>query len=108
MNALSNKTYKQYNYICRYSAFPCYYNVEDKKFIQGVTGYLSEDNSYLIHKVKQGDTFDSLSLQYYNSPLHYWVIMDFNHLQDPFQSLKIGDHLKIPTLNGIAFKDTYT
>ena len=108
MNNLKNKSYKQYNYICRYSAFPYYYNIEDKKFIQGVTGYLDENNSYLIHKVKQGDTFDSLALQYYNSPLYYWVIMDFNHLQDPFQSLKINSELKIPTLNGITFKDTYT
>lgn len=107
MNNLKDKSFKQYGYICRYSAFPYYYNIEDKKYIQGTTGNLKTNISYVTHKVKYQDTFDSLSLYYYNSPLYYWVIMDFNQIQDPFQKLKIGQILKIPALNDIEFKDTY-
>ena len=100
---LTDKQYKNYDYISRYANVPYYFNTLDKKYIYGTAYQLSDDNSYVLHKVLEGETFDSLSLTYYNSPLYYWVIMDFNQLQDPFQELNEGQELKIPTLANIAF-----
>lgn len=104
MNDLKNKSIRSYNYICRYQSFPYYYNVQDEKYIYGVTSQLNQSTSYVAHKAVKGDTFDSLSLYYYNSPLYFWVIMDFNHIQDPFQDIQEGQILRIPTLNGIQFE----
>ena len=101
---LTEKSYKNYDHISRYSTAPYYFHTLDKKYISGTTHQLSQDNSYLIHKVKGRDTFDSLSLKYYNSPLYFWVIMDFNHFQDPFETLEEGTELKIPTLASIKFE----
>jgi nucleoid-associated protein YgaU len=56
------------------------------------------------HKVKDGDTLDSLALYYYNNPTYYWVIADFNRIQDPYLELEVGRILKIPTFSNIAFK----
>lgn len=104
MNNITNTSFKSYDYICRYNAFPYHYNVEDGKFIYGTTSQLSQSTSYISHKVKYYDTLDSLSLYYYNSPLYFWVIADFNNIQDAFIELKIGDTIKIPTLNSIVFE----
>lgn len=104
MNKLKNKTFKSYDYICRYQAFPYYYNENDDKYIYGVTSQLNKNTSYIAHIVKPYDTFDSISLYYYNSPLYFWIIMDFNNIQDPFQELNVGQVLRIPTLNGIQFE----
>ena len=40
---------------------------------------------------------------YYNSPLLFWIIADFNQIQDPYKELVIGTLLKIPTYNAIQF-----
>lgn len=104
MNTLTNKSIKSYDYICRYQSFPYFYNNEDEKYIYGTTSQLDKSISYVAHQVKTEDTFDSLSLYYYNSPLYFWVIMDFNSIQDPFYELKKGQVLRIPTLNGIKFE----
>lgn len=101
---LTDKNYKNYDYISRYNNVPYYYNTLDEKYIYSTAYQMSADNTYLIHKVKRGDTFDSLSLTYYNSPLYFWVIMDFNQIQDPFYDLEVNTELKIPTLSNIAFK----
>ena len=101
---LNEKNYKSYNYTSRYANVPYYFNNLDSKYVYG-TGYqLSKDNTYVSHKVVKGDSFDSLSLTYYNSPLYFWVIMDFNDMQDPFQELEEGTILKIPTITNIAFE----
>ena len=67
---------------------------------------MAKDTTFLIHKVVKNETFDSISLSYYNSPLYYWVIMDFNAIQDPFITLEEGLELKIPTLSAISFEVT--
>ena len=104
MEVLKDKNYISYDYISRYANVPYYFNSLDEKYMYG-TGYqLSKDNTYILHTVKRNESFDSLSLTYYNSPLYFWVIMDFNGLQDPFQTLKEGTQLKIPTLSSIAFE----
>ena len=34
---LTQKTYKEYDYVSRYSVFPFYYNRIDEKYIYGLT-----------------------------------------------------------------------
>lgn len=80
MNTILNKNFRQYDYICRYSAFPYYYNEEDDKYVYGTTAQLNQSTSYVSHKVGNYDTLDNLSLYYYNSPLYFWVIADFNQI----------------------------
>ena len=103
---LTDKSYKNYDYISRYSSVPCYYHTIDKTHIYGTSYPIKKDASYLIHKTVRNDTFDSISLTYYNTPLYYWVIMDYNDIQDPFTELEEGRELVIPTLTGIAFEVT--
>lgn len=105
MNILDSKQYKSYNYFSRYSNFPFYYNTLDKKYIYGTTSQLSQDTPYVIYKIKANDTLDSIALQYYNNPTLYWVLCDFNRIQDPFITLEEGETIKIPTLNGVTFKE---
>lgn len=101
---LTSKQYKDYDRVSRYSVFPYYYNRADKKYIYGLTAQLkTEKTTYVSHVVKHGDTLDSLSLYYYSSPLYFWIIADFNHIQDPYMELKEGTHLKIPTFNNIEY-----
>ena len=56
-----------------------------------------------MHTVKNNETFDSIALYYYNSPLYFWVIMDFNDFQDPFEKPQVGSKLKIPNLASISY-----
>lgn len=101
---LTEKNYKTYNYISRYANTPYYFHTIDKKYVYGTTYPMSKDITYLVHKVIKNETFDSISLTYYNTPLYYWVIMDFNDIQDPFTFLEEGQELRIPTLSAISFK----
>jgi nucleoid-associated protein YgaU len=102
MDVLTNKQTKTYDHISRYSSFPFYYNTKDKKYIYGTTGQLSQDVEYVAYNVVQGDTLDSLSLKYYGRPDLYWVIADFNRIQDPLE--KLPSIVNIPTLSNISFE----
>lgn len=102
--SLINKQYKNYDRVSRYSTFPYYYNTDDDKFIYGITAYLKNKNTpYMNHKVQLRDTLDTLSLYYYGNPTYYWVIADFNRIQDPYKPLKVGEIIKIPTFSTIQF-----
>lgn len=103
MDVLTNKSYKSYDRLSRYSNFPYYYNIVDNKYIYGVTAQLNDNTSYVVHVVKKNDTFDTLALYYYGNPTYYWIICDFNHIQDPFTELKQGDKIKIPTFSTIEY-----
>ena len=100
---LTNKQYKDYDYLSRYTSFPFYYNEEDRKYVYGVTSQLNQNVTYVLHEVKANETLDTLALDYYNNPTFFWIIADFNHIQDPFLKLEIGSKLKIPTLNEVNF-----
>lgn len=100
---LTNKQYKDYDYLSRYTSFPFYYNEEDRKYVYGVTSQLNQNITYVLHEVKVNETLDTLALDYYNNPTFFWIIADFNHIQDPFLKLEIGSKLKIPTLNEVNF-----
>ncbi len=103
MEILTKKQYRDYDKLSRYSSFPYYYNRLDDKYIEGTTSWLRSDTSYSIHKVELNDTYDSIALRYYNSPLYYWIILDFNHIQDPFKEPEVGTQLKIPVFSTITY-----
>lgn len=105
MDVLTDKQTKKYPYISRYSAFPYFYNTEDNKYIYGITSQLDENISYVAHQVIQSDTLESLALKYYGRPDYYWIIADFNRIQDPF--IKLDSYFKIvniPTISNISFE----
>ena len=105
MSKIDNKAYKDYNKISRYSVFPYYYNRLDDKYVYGLTSHLKiNDTKYVNHYVKKDETLDSIALYYYNNPTYYWIIADFNRIQDPYQKLIIGSTLKIPTFSNIKFE----
>ena len=104
MDILTSKQYKSYDRVSRYSVFPYYYHRVDAKYIYGITAHLKTDGkTYVSHKVVDGDTYDTLALHYYNNPTYYWVITDFNKVQDPYQIPKVGSIVKIPTFSNIEF-----
>ena len=101
---LTEKRYKDYQRISRYSPFPYYYNSKDNKYVYGITAQLqTNDTPFVTHTVEQGDTLDSIALYYYNNPTYYWIVTDFNRIQDPFIELVPGTKLKIPTFSAIKY-----
>ena len=104
MDVLKNKSYKSYKKLSRYSNFPYYYHTLDDKYVYGITAHLKNDTPYILHTVKKSDTLDSLALYYYNNPTYYWIICDFNRIQDPFIDLEEGQKIKIPSFSTIEFE----
>jgi len=105
MDCLSDKSTRDYNYTSRYSPFYYYYNSFDDKYMYGTTGQLSLDTEYVIHSVNDYDTLDSLALKYYGRPDLFWVIADFNRIQDSFINLKESgfNNINIPSIAGIKY-----
>ena len=105
-DVLKDKKYKQYENISRYASFPYYYHTEDNKYIYGITSQIDKNISFVSHKIEQKDTLDSLSLTYYGRPDYYWMIADFNNIQDPYERL-YGKYesLKIPTFTSIQYSN---
>ena len=103
MDVLIDKSYKTYNRFSRYANFPYYYNTQDKKYVYGTTAQLKDSTPYSVHTVEQNDTLDSLALKYYNNPTYFWIIADFNRIQDPYTHLDIGSQIKIPVFSNVEF-----
>ena len=105
MDVLKDKSKKSYSYISRYAAFPFYYHSKDKKYIYGITSQLDDNVTFVLHKIKESDTLDSLAEHYYGRPDLFWIIADYNKIQDPFVKL-FGKYktLKVPSLSNITFK----
>ena len=104
MDVLTKKQWAEYNYTSRYTPFPFYYNEEDRKYIYGITKQLGQDVDYVLHTLKDSDTVDSLALKYYGRPDLYWVICDFNRLNDPYINLKARmDTIRIPSISNIYY-----
>ena len=51
-----------------------------------------------LHELDKPMTLDQLSLQYYGTPLMYWLIADYNDIIDPTVTLKTGLKLNIPII----------
>jgi nucleoid-associated protein YgaU len=104
MDILTSKQTKSYDYITRYSSVYFNYNKQDKKYIYEISKQLDTTTSYVMHTIKQSDTLDSLADKYYGRPDLYWLIADFNRIQDPFiclfNNLKT---IKIPSISTVKF-----
>lgn len=107
MDKLKDKTMRSYDALSRYAVIPYYYNVEDDKFVYGLERQLAVNGvEYVDHHLVMGDTLDSLALRYYGRPDYFWIIADFNRIQDPFEPLLKPNRttIKIPSLGQVAFK----
>lgn len=105
MNVLKDKSSKTYLYTSRYATLPYYYNTLDKKYMYGISKNLNTNTDYVLHNLVDSDSLDSLALKYYGRPDLFWVIADFNNLNDPY--IKLVDKMssiKIPSLSGIAWR----
>lgn len=105
MNVLKGEKYLNYEKLSRYSQFPYYYNTLDDKYICGTTSYLNDETNYILYKVKEGDTYDSIALESYGNPTYYWIICSFNHIQNPFNDPVVDSQIKIPVITDIRFED---
>lgn len=56
-----------------------------------------EDLDDRSHIIKQGDTLDLISFQYYGNPLYWYIIADINNIDNPFV-LDIGKSIIIPNI----------
>lgn len=103
---LTDKQTRSYSYLSRYSAFPYYYNTYDKKYIYGVTKQMSHNASYSDYTVAKTDTLEKIALKFYGSPELYWILADFNDINDPFEKLynkyKV---IKIPSMSEISWSN---
>ena len=104
MNIATEKSYKSYDYISRYQSVPYYYNKEDDRYVYGTTSQLNTTSSYSIYTVKAADSYDSIALMHYKNPTLYWIICDYNRIQDPFDAPVPGTKLKIPVLSNLTYK----
>jgi hypothetical protein len=50
---------------------------------------------FLSHEVDGSEFPDSISYQYYGTPMLWWVIGLFNNITNPFEEFTEGDFLKI-------------
>ena len=107
MDALTDKQYRDYSYLSRYSTFPFYYHKRDRKYIYGITNWLDDSTSYVLHNVEDTDTLDTLALHYYGRPDYFWIIASYNHIRDPYIKLNLKyDSIKIPSRSTIKYEDS--
>ena len=105
MNVLKDKSSRTYFYTSRYATLPYYYNTLDKKYMYGTSKNLNTNTDYVLHNLVDSDSLDSLALKYYGRPDLFWVIADFNNLNDPY--IRLVDKMssiKIPALSGITWR----
>lgn len=105
MNVLKGKSSKTYLYTSRYATLSYYYNTLDKKYMYGISKNLNTNTDYVLHNLIDSDSLDSLALKYYGRPDLFWVIADFNNLNDPY--IRLVDKMnsiKIPSLSGITWR----
>ena len=105
MNVLKDKSSKTYLYTSRYATLPYYYNTLDKKYMYGISKNLNTNTDYVLHNLVDSDSLDSFALKYYARPDLFWVIADFNNLNDPY--IRLVDKMssiKIPALSGITWR----
>lgn len=105
MDVLKNKQYKSYKRLSRYTTFPIYYHTVDDKYVYGTTNHLLKNTPYTLYKVKKNDTWDSIALDAYNNPVYYWIICDFNDIQDPFIEPEKDTFIKIPVLSSVRYHE---
>lgn len=104
MDDLKNKMFNNFDYVCRYTSVPYFYNKRLEREWYGIGQQLLKTTAWVAHEVKPEDTLDTLALTYYNNPTYWWIIAYFNNIPDPFINLKEKfDILKIPSISSIEF-----
>ena len=104
MDTLKNKNYNSFDYLCRYTSVPYYYDSLTDKEIFGIGTNIKTDTAFITHTVKSNDTLNSLALKYYNNPTFWWIIAYFNDVQDAFKPLRDRyTTIKIPSITSIEF-----
>jgi hypothetical protein len=107
MDTLKNKNYESYDYLCRYTQVPYYFDTLRQREVYGIGSNLVKDSPYVSHKLASNDTLHSLALQYYNNPTYWWVIAYFNDIQDAFIPLiDKFSIIRIPNISSIVFGRT--
>jgi len=108
MDVLSNRAIKSSKYFSRYNGLNYFYNNNDGKYQLEMRHWLRNDideTQLTKYLVKEKDTYDSIALQFYNNPLYYWIICDYNRIIDPIIPPKPDSILYIPSLNaGLEFE----
>lgn len=106
MDTFNNKRYASFNYTCRYTGVPYYYDTVGKRDVFGIGKPMLKNTSWAAHKVMPDDSLDSLALKYYNDPTYWWIIAYFNNIIDPFTPLH-GKFsiIRIPNISSIEFAD---
>lgn len=105
MDVLTSIQSKTYDYISRYTRFKIAYNTLDGKYVYEVTSQIKNNLQCVIHNVKPTDDLDFLANKYYGRPDYYWIIADYNRIQDPF--VRLSDKyttLKIPSITEIEYE----
>lgn len=94
---------KQYTYFSRYNNLSTYYDTEEKKRYYETNKPIIKNKNiqFITHTVGVNETLDTIALKYYGNPLYWWIIADFNNIQDVF-NLKEGYNLKLPNFNQIS------
>ena len=106
MDTLRNKRFETYNYTCRYTTVPYYFDTLEQRDVYGIGTNMKKNIAFVSHKVKRTDTLDSLALKYYNNPTYWWVIAYFNDIQDAFKPLyEQFEIIQIPSIASIEFGD---
>jgi hypothetical protein len=106
MEKLTNKRYNNFDYPCRYTTAPYFYDTEAQTDVYGIGTQMSSQTAFVSHQLHPEDTLDSLALTYYNNPTYWWIIAYFNRITDPFVPLRQRfSVIKIPSLSSITFKN---
>lgn len=103
MDTLKDKKYVKFTYQSRYADIPIYYDTLRDRYVCGIGTNLNKTTYATMYKIQQGDTLDSLALQYYNNPTLWWVIAYFNSIIDAFTPLEPNTLIWIPALASIEF-----
>lgn len=104
MDTMKDKVYEAYDYTCRYTTVPYYYDTLNERYVYGIGTNMIKNISFVSHKLSTEDTLDSLALKYYNNPTYWWIIAYFNDIQDAFKPLiDQMEVIQIPSLASIEF-----
>lgn len=105
MDVLKKKQSKTYPSLSRYEPLNFYYHTLDDKYIYELSKSIRVTTEHIRHNVSPTDTLDNISFKYYGRPDYFWVIADFNDIQDPYINLYDKyNYLLIPELNNIGFQ----
>lgn len=82
----------------RYSSDRTYTNAAGDSIAGRHKPIAKDAYTYTVIELDKPSTLDRLSLQFYGTPVMYWLIAEMNDMQDPLMDLDTGIKLKIPVI----------